>query len=193
MTERSAGVAGRPNAGCRDTVARVGRPSGYRQRAPGCDERSARSHRVLAVQIVLDLPISEIPLVFLDTETTGLNPRYGDRIVEVALARFQRGVMENFFVSLVNPRRPIGPGAARIHGITDDDVRDAPVFAEIVPQLCAELSETVIVAHNAPFDLGFIANEFQLARHLGTRDRSADLPALLGPEPDHHSHRAHGL
>ncbi len=128
---------------------------------------------------MLDLPISEIPLVFLDTETTGLNPGYGDRIVEIALARFRRGVMENFFDSLVNPRRPIGPGAMQIHGITDADVRDAPVFAEIAPQLCDEFSETVIVAHNAPFDLGFVANEFRLARQPCPANLVLDTLTLL--------------
>ncbi len=114
---------------------------------------------------MLDDPISEIPLVFVDTETTGLNPRYGDRIVEIALARFRRGVMENFYESLVNPQRLMGPGVIRIHGITNQDVRDAPLFAEIAPRVCEEMSDAVIVAHNAPFDLGFISNEFRRA-HL---------------------------
>ncbi len=128
---------------------------------------------------MLDLPISEIPLVFLDTETTGLNPGYGDRIVEIALARFRRGVMEDFYDSLVNPLRPIGPGAMRIHGITNEDVRDAPIFAEIVPQLCDALSDTVIVAHNAPFDLGFVANEFRLARQPCPANLVLDTLTLL--------------
>jgi DNA polymerase-3 subunit epsilon len=113
---------------------------------------------------MLDQPISEIPLVFLDTETTGLNPHFGDRVVEIALARFRGDVMENLFDTLVNPERSIPTGVTRIHGITDADVRGKPTFAQIAPQVREELREAVLVAHNAPFDLGFLMNEFRLAR-----------------------------
>jgi DNA polymerase III epsilon subunit family exonuclease len=113
---------------------------------------------------MLDQLISEIPLVFLDTETTGLNPHFGDRVVEIALARFRGEVMENLFDTLVNPQRSIPTGVTRIHGITDADVRGKPTFAQIAPQVREELREAVLVAHNAPFDLGFLMNEFRLAR-----------------------------
>jgi DNA polymerase III subunit epsilon len=108
-----------------------------------------------------DLPLSEIPLVFVDTETTGLSPRFGDRMVEIALARFRGDVMENFFTTLLNPERPISPGAARIHGITNSAVVDAPRFRDVALQVRAEMEGAVLVAHNAPFDLGFISNEFR--------------------------------
>jgi DNA polymerase III epsilon subunit family exonuclease len=128
---------------------------------------------------MLDLPISEVPLVFLDTETTGLNPRFGDRMVEIALARFRGDVMEDYFVTLLNPGRSISPGAARIHGIGDEDVRAAPRFADIIPQLRAALAEVVIVAHNAPFDLGFVSNEFGLAGQECPSPLVLDTLALL--------------
>ncbi len=112
---------------------------------------------------MLDQSISEIPLVFLDTETTGLNPHL-DRVVEIALARFRDDVMENLFDTLVNPGRSIPPGVTRIHGITDSDVQGKPPFYEIAPQVREELRGAVLVAHNAPFDLGFLINEFRLAR-----------------------------
>ncbi len=112
---------------------------------------------------MLNLPISEVPLAFVDTETTGLNPGYGDRVVEIAIARFRRGVMEDYYVTLVNPQRPIGP-AVRIHGIHDMDVRDAPTFAEIASQVCEEFGDAVVVGHNAPFDLGFLSSEFRRAQ-----------------------------
>ena len=102
--------------------------------------------------------------MFLDTETTGLNPQYGDRILEIALARFRGEAMENYFTALVNPGRAISPGASRIHGIYDADVRDAPRFAEIAPVVLSEIEGAVLVAHNAPFDLGFVAHELRLAR-----------------------------
>lgn len=128
---------------------------------------------------MLELAISEIPFVFLDTETTGLSPRFGDRMVEIALARFRGGVMENFYTTLLNPERSISPGAARIHGITNNDVRDAPTFREVARQVRAEMEGTVLVAHNAPFDLGFVSNEFRLARVNSPANLAVDTLQLL--------------
>lgn len=128
---------------------------------------------------MFDLPLAEIPFVFLDTETTGLNPHYGDRVVEIALARFRGGVMEDYFASLVNPERVISPGASRIHGITNADVCDAPRFFEIAAAVRAELNDAVLVAHNAPFDLGFVANEFYLARQPCPENLVVDTLTLL--------------
>lgn len=131
------------------------------------------------LRYMLDLPLAEIPLVFLDTETTGLTPRFGDRIVEIALARFRGGAMENFYTSLVNPECAISPGAARVHGITDVAVRDAPCFREIVEAVRAELGDAVIVAHNAPFDLAFVAHEFRWARVNAPDNLALDTLTLL--------------
>lgn len=128
---------------------------------------------------MLDLPLTEIPLVFLDTETTGLTPRFGDRMVEIALARFRGGAMENFYTTLLNPERSISPGATRVHGIRDGDVRDAPRFRDVAPQVRAEMEGAVLVAHNAPFDLGFVANEFRLARVNAPANLALDTLALL--------------
>lgn len=128
---------------------------------------------------MLELPLSEIPLVFLDTETTGLAPRFGDRMVEIALARFRGDAMENFYTTLLNPERSISPGAARIHGITDSAVRDAPRFRDVAEQVRAEMEGAVLVAHNAPFDLGFVSNEFRLARVKPPENWALDTLTLL--------------
>lgn len=128
---------------------------------------------------MLDLPLDEVPLVFLDTETTGLSPQYGDRVVEIALARFRGSVMEDFFTTLLQPERSISPGAARVHGITDRDVADAPLFREVAEQVSAAMAGAVIVAHNAPFDLGFVAHEFQLARTSPPANLALDTLTLL--------------
>lgn len=128
---------------------------------------------------MLDLPLSEIPLVFLDTETTGLSPRFGDRIVEIALVRFRGGAMENFYATLVNPERSISPGAARVHGITDAEVVDAPRFRDIALNVCAELEGAVLVAHNAPFDLNFLNHEFRWARVNAPGNLALDTLTLL--------------
>jgi DNA polymerase-3 subunit epsilon len=129
--------------------------------------------------VVLDQLISEIPLVFLDTETTGLNPHFGDRVVEIALARFRGDVMENLFDTLVDPRRSIPPSVTRIHGITDSDVQGKPAFAQVARQVREELGGAVIVGHNAPFDLGFLVNEFRIAREEPPDNPVLDTLSLL--------------
>lgn len=141
-------------------------------------------------RFMLDLPLSEIPLVFLDTETTGLSPRFGDRMVEIALARFRGDAMENFYTTLLNPERTISPGAARVHGITDRDVLHAPRFREIAAQVRAEMDGVVIVAHNAPFDINFVGNEFRLARVAPPTNLVLDTLTLLR---QHFSFRSNAL
>lgn len=128
---------------------------------------------------MLDLPLSEIPLVFIDTETTGLAPRYGDRIVEIALARFRAGVMEDFYVSLVNPECAISPGAARVHGLSDADVCAAPRFGDIARDVRARLDGAALVAHNARFDLNFLYHEFSRARVAPPANLALDTLTLL--------------
>lgn len=109
----------------------------------------------------------------IDFETTGLSPRSGDRIVEVAVARVDRnGKIEDEFATLVNPGRDTGP--VFIHGISNDAVRDAPTFAEILPEVLARLDGAVVVAHNATFEEAFLAAEL---RHAGVRV-AGPVPAL---------------
>jgi len=129
--------------------------------------------------VMLDLPLAEVPFIFLDTETTGLSPQFGDRIVEIALARFRGDAMEDYYTTLLQPERPISPGAARVHGISDRDVADAPRFREVAEQVHTAMEGAVIVAHNAPFDLGFVANEFRLARHNPPANLALDTLTLL--------------
>jgi DNA polymerase III subunit epsilon len=98
-------------------------------------------------------------LAAFDVETTGLSAFYGDRICEVGLVRAQGDEILATYQSLVNPGRSISPGAARINGLTDEQVRQAPSFSEIAPQLLALLDGAVLVCHNAPFDLSFLEAE----------------------------------
>jgi len=97
----------------------------------------------------------------VDVETTGLSPAFGDRVCEVAIVHSQ-GNKETFtFETLVNPERPISPGAAAVNGITAAMVAKAPSFQETAPEIARRIEGRVFVAHNAPFDLGFLAAEFQ--------------------------------
>ncbi|MBI5419194.1 MAG: 3'-5' exonuclease [Deltaproteobacteria bacterium] len=110
-----------------------------------------------------DRPIAESLYVAVDVETTGLEPEAGHRICEIALLKFLRGDVIDSLVSLVNPMRPIGPGAQAISGIDDRMVAGAPTFPELLPRILAFIEDDPLVFHNAPFDLAFLAAEARLA------------------------------
>ena len=110
--------------------------------------------------------IEDVPLAVVDVETTGLNPQAGDRVCEIAVLRVDPGQAPRLWVSLVNPRRPIGAGAQAVNGIADDDVADAPPFGRLITRINAGLDGAVLVAHNVPFDVGFLRAEY---RRAGTR------------------------
>lgn len=106
--------------------------------------------------------------VTLDTETTGLDPDH-HRILEVAAVEFDAssGEAQRTFHTLINPQQPIAPELTAIHGISDADVADAPVFAEVVDDLIAFVSGAHCVIHNANFDTRMLDAEFKRVR-LGT-------------------------
>jgi DNA polymerase III subunit epsilon len=99
------------------------------------------------------------PLVFFDVETTGLNPQ-SDRIIEVGIVRVKNDKVTNEYSSLVNPEIPIESIIHKLTGITDLELSSAPKFSDIYTEIQKILDETIIVAHNAIFDISFLANEF---------------------------------
>jgi len=104
-------------------------------------------------------------LIMLDTETTGLSPFSGDRIVEIGAIKVScRSIQrENAFHYYLNPGRHIPEEVVRIHGISDDSVADAPRFADVGEEFLAFIGDATLVIHNASFDLGFLMNELRLA------------------------------
>ena len=108
---------------------------------------------------LLALPLEKVPFVCLDTETTGLYAKGGDRICEIAMAHAKGGRIGRTFESLVNPGRPISAAASRVNGITDDMVAEAPAFGEIAGEVVSFMEGRVLVIHNAPFDMGFLTGE----------------------------------
>ena len=95
--------------------------------------------------------------IVLDTETTGFDPKTGDRLIEVGCIEIEDLLPTGrTFHRFVNPERSIPPGAIAVHGITDDKVKDAPKFAAIVDDLMAFIGDAPIIAHNAQFDRNFI-------------------------------------
>jgi len=102
--------------------------------------------------------------IFLDTETTGLSPESGDRIVEIGcvemLNRRLSGRNLHFYV---NPQRPNTEDAVKVHGLTDEFLADKPAFAAVVDEFLDYIAGAEIVIHNAAFDVGFLDEELKRA------------------------------
>jgi DNA polymerase-3 subunit epsilon len=104
--------------------------------------------------------------IFFDTETTGLSPEAGDRIIEIGCVEFVNrrptGNNKHFYI---NPERANHEDAVKVHGLTDDFLADKPLFAAIADELVEYLSGAEIIIHNAGFDVGFMDAELKrLAR-----------------------------
>jgi DNA polymerase III subunit epsilon len=98
--------------------------------------------------------------IFLDTETTGLYPAQGHRIIEIAAVEMiNRRPTNNHFHVYLNPEREIDPAAQEVHGITLEFLQDKPSFEAVVQDLIAFVSDAEVIIHNAPFDVGFLNSE----------------------------------
>jgi DNA polymerase-3 subunit epsilon len=114
--------------------------------------------------------------IVFDTETTGLDPLQGDRLVEIGcielVNRFPTGKTFHFYF---NPERDMPEAAFRVHGLSIDFLKDKPLFAEKAEELMAFLGDAQLVAHNAMFDLGFLNAELERAGVAGvSRERMID-------------------
>lgn len=98
----------------------------------------------------------------LDLELTGLSPNH-DRICEVAIVRGRVGAVHGELQALCRPHAPMSPGALACHGLSESMLHDAPRFAELAPEVAGMLEGAVLVAHNVPFDLGFLQRELEAA------------------------------
>ncbi|MCP5099626.1 MAG: 3'-5' exonuclease [Chloroflexi bacterium] len=105
---------------------------------------------------------SQVPIVVLDTETTGLHPWLGNRIIEIGAVRLENWQVTHTLNYLVQPGRKIEPKASAVNGITDADLVGKPSFADIADELISMLDGALIVAHNAAFDAGFLGMELGL-------------------------------
>ena len=103
------------------------------------------------------------PITVFDIETTGLDPARGHRMIEIAGVRIENGVIleEQSFVSFVNPERDIPLEARQVNKIADEDVKSAPLVDEVLPKFLEFAKGTLLFAHNAEFDYGFLMNEKQ--------------------------------
>jgi DNA polymerase-3 subunit epsilon len=131
---------------------------------------------------ILDRTLATTPFAVIDIETTGLSPHH-DRIVELAVFVVKSGEEPKLvFDSLINPERPIS--GTEIHGLTDADVGGAPTFRDLFDTIVSVLSNRVLVAHNASFDVGFLSAELERCGypceppHMCTMQ----LPSAIDPE-----------
>jgi len=99
--------------------------------------------------------------IILDTETTGLSPQQGHRIIEIGcMEMVNRRLTGNDYHVYINPEREIDAGAMKVHGITNEFLEDKPLFASLAKAFLDYIKGAELIIHNAPFDVGFINHEF---------------------------------
>ena len=118
--------------------------------------------------------------VVLDTETTGLSPASGDRVIEIGCVELLNHVPTGrTFQCYVNPERPVPAGAVAVHGISDAFLADKPPFADIVDGFLEFVGDAPLVIHNADFDVGFLNAELErIGRPHLARARAIDTVAI---------------
>lgn len=135
-------------------------------------------------------PLDELTFTVLDTETTGLDPDRGDRVVSVGAVRVVNGrvLRQETFEQLVNPGRRVPAAATAIHGLTDAMLADAPTIGDVLPELARFAADTVLVGHDIAFDLRFLEPAIR-ATGVGLNHPALDtllLDVAVHPgQPDH--------
>lgn len=160
----------------------TGRPEYYDFNLFRFDERS----------VDLDRKLSELTCTVFDTETTGLEPSNGDEIIQIGAARIvnNRLLRQETFDQLVDPERPLRPEGIPIHGITEDMVRGQPNIDVVLPAFHEFCEDTVLVAHNAAFDMRFLQLKEE---RTGARFNQPVLDTLLLSAVVHPNQESHKL
>tara|TARA_B100000767_G_C19536697_1_gene438952 strand:- start:27 stop:722 length:696 start_codon:yes stop_codon:yes gene_type:complete len=115
-------------------------------------------------------------LIALDTETTGIDPKEGHRIIEVgAVEILNREITDSKFQTYIQPNHVVGD-SKNIHGITDTFLKGKPIFSQIYDDLLSYINGATLIIHNAPFDLGFLNNELKL---IGINQTIEDLCPVI--------------
>jgi DNA polymerase-3 subunit epsilon len=135
--------------------------------------------------------LSELAYTVFDTETTGLDPSGGDEIIAIGAARIVNGrlLSEETFEQLVDPRRPLSPASAAIHGIAPERLLRQPTIEVVLPRFRRFVEDTVLVGHNAAFDLRFLQLKEALTGVVFDQPvlDTLLLSALLHPNQESHS------
>jgi DNA polymerase-3 subunit epsilon len=118
--------------------------------------------------------------IVLDTETTGLNPKLGDRIIEIGCVELlSRRISERHFHTYLNPERDVELGATRVHGLTREDLATKPKFAAVAPVFLEFIRGAELIIHNADFDLEFLNMELARARLGRVQDHAGRITDTL--------------
>jgi DNA polymerase-3 subunit epsilon len=114
--------------------------------------------------------------IVFDTETTGLDPFQGDRLVEIGCIELVNGFLTGqSFHRYINPERDVPPAAFDVHGLSTEFLKDKPLFADVCEEFLAFVGDAPLIAHNAMFDLGFVNAELdRCKRPLIARERMID-------------------
>ena len=119
--------------------------------------------------------------ILLDTETTGLSARMGDRVIEIGcIELLSRNVTDRHFHCYVNPQREVDEGATKVHGLTLEFLADKPKFADIAKDFLDFIGGAELIIHNAPFDVEFLDRELALA---GLKNLSEYAPSIIDTLP----------
>lgn len=103
--------------------------------------------------------------IILDTETTGIGHEKGHRVIEIGCVELiDRRLTGNHYHCYLNPEREVDPGAFRVHGISSEFLQDKPLFKAIMPEFLDFITDSELIIHNAPFDLGFLNSELNIAK-----------------------------
>ncbi len=123
-------------------------------------------------------PIDRVTFVIFDFETTGLHPEEGDRVCEIGAMKVVGGSKVDEFWTMVDPERPISPGAFRVNRITPAMLQYAPTMGRVMPGFLSFIGEGVPVAYNVGFDLGFLNSELSLLGYDPFRGDVIDVMCL---------------
>jgi DNA polymerase-3 subunit epsilon len=137
-------------------------------------------------------PLTKLTYTVFDTETTGLHPSGGDEIISIGAVRIvnSRLLRSESYEQLIDPKRPIDPVAQTVHGISNEMLRGKPTIGEVLPQFHDYCDETVLVAHNAAFDLRFLQMKEEAT---GIYFTQPVLDTLLLSEVLHPNQESHAL
>jgi DNA polymerase-3 subunit epsilon len=132
--------------------------------------------------------------VVLDTETTGLNPKLGDRIIEIGCVELlNRRLSERSFHTYLNPEREVELGATRVHGLTREDLMAKPKFAEVAAAFLDYVRGAELIIHNADFDVEFLNMELALAGFAPLEQHVARITDTLSSAKELHPGKKNSL
>jgi DNA polymerase III epsilon subunit family exonuclease len=116
----------------------------------------------MAVSLIHKL--RDVPLAFVDVETTGASTDFGDRVIEIGICRVEGGRSVAEYQQLIDPRRRVGPGIVALTGITNEMLAGQPLFSDVLPRVIELMAGCVVIGHNVRFDLSFLTGEFRRCR-----------------------------